>query len=63
MPTSLPSPASRYHLGDGDLPTVLARHQALAQGVARQWEQLREAPDRPPLCALCNGVLGNVGVA
>jgi hypothetical protein len=62
MPTSLPSPASRYHLSDGDLPEVLARHQALAQGIARQWEQLRDAPDRPPLCALCNDVLGNVGV-
>lgn len=63
MPTSLPTPASRYHLGDGDLPAVLARHQALARGVARQWEQLRDAPDRPLLCALCNEVLGNAGVA
>lgn len=62
MPTSLPSAESRYHLGDGDLPTVLARHQALAQEVVRRWEQLGKAPDRPPLCALCNGVLGNVGV-
>lgn len=63
MPTSLPSPASRYHITDGDLPTVLVRHQALARGIFQQWDQLRHAPDRPPLCSLCNRVLGNVGVA
>ena len=63
MPTSLPAPTSRYHLGDGDLPAVLARHQALAQGTARRWEEIRQTPDPPLLCSLCNGALGNVGVA
>jgi Radical SAM superfamily len=63
MPTSLPSPASRYHLSDGDLPVVLARHRALAQDIALRWEQIRDTPDPPLLCSLCNGVLGNAGVA